>query len=131
MGKYLFITVLGSILSSPMLFGQPIDFNKNPPYEKVFVDTDNFGASYLQHLEDFYALAPTDSLQFEILNDLAYYWHTRNLTKALDFTEEGLNCALAKEDMLWHGRFSNYPRSHFVTNGKTGCSRRGSGRSQS
>ncbi|MDX1767791.1 MAG: histidine kinase dimerization/phosphoacceptor domain -containing protein, partial [Arenibacter troitsensis] len=35
----------------------------------------------------------------------AYYWHTRNLIKALNFTEEGLKCSLAKGDMLWHGRF--------------------------
>ena len=105
MGKHYFIAIFVSILSSPLLFGQLINFDREIPYEKVFVDTDNFGVSYLQHLENFYAQAPSDALQFEILNDLAYYWHTRNLTKALNFTEEGLNCALAKGDMLWHGRF--------------------------
>lgn len=105
MGKHYFIAIFVSILSCPLLFGQLINFDREIPYEKVFVDTDNFGVSYLQHLENFYAQAPSDALQFEILNDLAYYWHTRNLTKALNFTEEGLNCALAKGDMLWHGRF--------------------------
>ena len=105
MGKNLFTAILAIILSCPVLYGQLIDFNRETPYEKVFVDTDNFGVSYLQHLENFYSRAPTDSLQFEMLNDLAYYWHTRNLTKALNFTEEGLKCTLAKEDMLWHGRF--------------------------
>ncbi|MEQ8219668.1 MAG: histidine kinase dimerization/phosphoacceptor domain -containing protein [Arenibacter sp.] len=105
MGKNLLTAILAIILSSPVLYGQLIDFNRETPYEKVFVDTDNFGVSYLQHLENSYLRAPTDSLQFEMLNDLAYYWHTRNLTKALIFTEEGLKCTLAKEDMLWHGRF--------------------------
>ncbi|MCK0134650.1 tetratricopeptide repeat protein [Arenibacter sp. S6351L] len=105
MGNQHFIAIFISILCSPLLFGQLIDFDRETPYEKVFVDTDNFGVSYLQQLEDFYAQAPSDALQFEILNDLAYYWHTRNLTKALNFTEEGLKCTLAKDDMLWHGRF--------------------------
>jgi two-component sensor histidine kinase len=105
MGKNLLTAILAIILSCPVLYGQLIDFNRETPYEKVFVDTDNFGVSYLQHLENSYLRAPTDSLQFEMLNDLAYYWHTRNLTKALIFTEEGLKCTLAKEDMLWHGRF--------------------------
>ncbi|CAN0347398.1 unnamed protein product, partial [Scytosiphon promiscuus] len=105
MGKHYFIAIFVSILSCPLLFGQLINFDREIPYEKVFVDTDNFGVSYLQHLENVYAKAPSDALPFEILNDLAYYWHTRNLTKALNFTEEGLNCALAKGDMLWHGRF--------------------------
>ncbi len=105
MGKHYFIAIFIFFLGSPLLLGQLIDFNRDKPYEKVFVDTDNFGASYLQQLEDSYTQAPTDSLQFEILNDLAYYWHTRNLIKALNFTEEGLKCSLAKGDMLWHGRF--------------------------
>ena len=105
MGKHYFIAIFIFFLGSPLLLGQLIDFDRDNPYEKVFVDTDNFGASYLQQLEDVYAQAPTDSLQFEILNDLAYYWHTRNLIKALNFTEEGLKCSLAKGDMLWHGRF--------------------------
>ncbi|MDL5511653.1 tetratricopeptide repeat protein [Arenibacter sp. M-2] len=105
MGKHHFISVFIIILCSPLLFGQLIDFNRDAPYEKVFVDTDNFGASYLQQLENSYSQAPSDTLQYEILNDLSYYWHTRNLTKALNFTEEGLKCTLAKGDMLWHGRF--------------------------
>ncbi|MDO6604781.1 histidine kinase dimerization/phosphoacceptor domain -containing protein [Arenibacter palladensis] len=105
MGKHYFIAIFIFFLGSPLLLGQLIDFDRDNPYEKVFVDTDNFGASYLQQLEDLYVQAPTDSLQFEILNDLAYYWHTRNLIKALNFTEEGLKCSLAKGDMLWHGRF--------------------------
>ena len=105
MGKHNFIAIFIFFLGSPLLLGQLIDFNRDKPYDRVFVDTDNFGVSYLQQLEDYYSQAPTDSLQFEILNDLAYYWHTRNLIKALNFTEEGLKCSLAKGDMLWHGRF--------------------------
>jgi two-component sensor histidine kinase len=70
----------------------------------VFVDTDNFGASYLDTLEVSYPLAKSDSLQFLILNDLAYYWHTRNLRTSLDFTKKGLGLALKKKDTLWEGR---------------------------
>jgi two-component sensor histidine kinase len=105
MGKHLKIAFVTSIFCSSLLFGQLIDFDRTKAYEKVFVDTDNFGASYLQHLEDSYENAPSDSLQFEILNDLAYYWHTRNLKTALNFTLEGLKRTAAKENRLWNGRF--------------------------
>ena len=40
-----------------------------------------------------------------MLNDLAYYWHTRNLVKALEFTEKGLGLTRQTNDTLWEGRF--------------------------
>ncbi len=86
-------------------YGQLIDFDREKPYLKVFVDTDNFGASYLKQLEEAYTKTNSDTLTFSILNDLAYYWHTRNLTKALAFTKEGLALSSQKNDTLWHGRF--------------------------
>ena len=87
-------------------YGQKIiDFNREQPYHKVFVDTDNFGSSYLDTLEMSYPKASVDSLRFSILNDLAYYWHTRDLNKALDFTKMGLDLTRQKEDLLWEGRF--------------------------
>lgn len=94
-----------SLLNSVVAIGQIVDFNSENPYKKVFVETDNFGASYLTILEESFDKIKTDSLQFSLLNDLAYYWHTRNLTKALDFTQKGLQLTSAKHDTLWNGRF--------------------------
>lgn len=105
MGKHHFIAVFNTIFFSSVLFGQLIDFDREIPYQKVFVDTDNFGASYLEHLENFYDKSPTNTLKFDILNDLAYYMHTRNLTKALNFTQVGLKQTAGIENRLWNGRF--------------------------
>ncbi len=92
-------------LKSNTTFSQIIDLTRENPYKKVFVDTDNFGPSYLDQLEDAYQKVTVDSLKFSILKDLAYYWHTRNLVKAMDFTQKGLGRTSEKEDDLWHGRF--------------------------
>jgi two-component sensor histidine kinase len=101
-----FVSIIAfSILNWGQSFAQLIDFDRENPYNKVFVETDNFGASYLQILEEGYPKAKTDSLKFSILNDLAYYWHTRNLVKAMQFTKEGLRMSAAKSDTLWQGRF--------------------------
>ncbi|WP_422079587.1 tetratricopeptide repeat-containing sensor histidine kinase [Ulvibacterium sp.] len=94
-----------SILNCGPIFAQLVNFNRENPYKKVFVATDNFGPSYLDVLERAYPMARPDSLKFEILNDLAYYWHTRNLVTALDFTKEGLHLASDNQDSLWEGRF--------------------------
>ena len=94
-----------SILNSFIGIAQIVDFGSENPYKKVFVDTDNFGASYLDILEASFPLAKPDSLKFSMLNDLAYYWHTRNLKTSLDFTLQGLKLTTAKKDTLWEGRF--------------------------
>ncbi len=94
-----------SVLNCSFGIAQIVDLNNEKPYKKVFVDTDNFGASYLDILEESYPLAKPDSLQFSMLNDLAYYWHTRNLNTALDFTLKGLELTTSKNDTLWEGRF--------------------------
>ncbi len=94
-----------SFLEYGIGFAQIIDFDRENPYKKVFLETDNFGISYLDILEEAYPNAKSDSLKFSILNDLAYYWHTRNLIKALEFTDEGLQLTSAKKDTLWQGRF--------------------------
>lgn len=93
------------VLFSTSGFGQIFDFSKTDPYKKVFSETDDFGASYLQILEDALYEIETDSIKFAVLNDLAYYWHTRNLTTALDFTEKGLKLTSEKNNVLWNGRF--------------------------
>ena len=61
---------------------QFIDFSKAQPYRSVFMETDAFDSSYLSVLEKAYTQAIPDSLKLAIGNDLAYYWHTRNLGKA-------------------------------------------------
>ncbi len=86
-------------------FAQFVDFSSEKSYKKVFVETDNFGTSYLDVLEDSYSKAKSDSIQFSMLNDLAYYTHTRNLFKAMDFTRKGLKLTKEKNDAEWEGRF--------------------------
>jgi two-component sensor histidine kinase len=100
-----FVFFICSFLSPKLLQSQIIDFQSENSYNRVFVDTDNFGVSYLDILERAYPLTKTDTIQFNILNDLAYYWHTRNLTKALEFTNEGLQLTRERKDTLWEGRF--------------------------
>ncbi len=94
-----------SLLNCLITVAQIVDFTREKPYRKVFVDTDNFGFSYLQTLAESYLLAKSDSLRFSMLNDLAYYSHTRNLTTALKYTEEGLLRSANAKDSAWHGRF--------------------------
>ena len=103
---YINITIgIFTLFSFSICQGQIFDESKENPYTKVFVETDNFGASYLQTLEDAFRKVDNDTLQFSILNDLAYYWHTRNLIKAQTFTKLGLDLTSSKNDTLWFGRF--------------------------
>jgi tetratricopeptide (TPR) repeat protein len=89
----------------PLSYGQIFDSAKVDPYQKIFVETDNFGISYLEALEASLSKIQADTLKFEVLNDLAYYWHTRNLNTALKFTENGLKLSSKKSNRLWNGRF--------------------------
>ncbi|WP_276166188.1 sensor histidine kinase [Zobellia alginiliquefaciens] len=93
------------ILNCTPLFAQITELYDGKSYKKIFVETDNFGASYLDFLEKSYPLARPDSVKFSMLNDLAYYWHTRNLTKAMEFTKVGLALTKTSNDTLWEGRF--------------------------
>ena len=100
MGRPIKFTILLYLLFSMFLHGQ------SPEYQRVFVDTDNFGESYLDDLRDAYSkVTNNDTLQYSILNDLSYYWHTRNLKKAIQYTEMGLQLTTLNSDTLWHGRF--------------------------
>ncbi|MBZ9631277.1 hypothetical protein LB465_10850 [Salegentibacter sp. LM13S] len=83
----------------------------------VFVQTHDFGLSYLRDLEFGLKKIKTDTLKFEVLNDLAYYWHTRNLSAALEFTEKELELTSEKQPLEW--TVSNYPGIYIVTTGKT------------
>lgn len=93
------------LVSSHTALSQIIDFSEENSYKKVFSQTDNFGPSYLDTLEQAFMKAPTDSLRFAILNDLSYYWHTRDLEKAYEFTLKGLKEAEKQGQPKWIGRF--------------------------
>jgi len=99
----IFVIIL--LLSAIICEGQEVDATQTTPYQKVFVDTDNFGASYLNKLESSLTNLEKDSVYYDILNDLSYYWHTRNLNTALEFTKKGLMLTSANKDTLWEGRF--------------------------
>jgi len=77
----------------------------NNPYRKVFVETDDIDTSYLTQLERLLAHTNMDTTYFSILNDLAYFTHTRNLSKAYAFTQKGLYLTRQAKDSLWYGRF--------------------------
>ncbi|MGI9546292.1 MAG: sensor histidine kinase [Flavobacteriaceae bacterium] len=97
--------ILCSSLNCSLIFSQIIGSESENSYNRVFVDTDNFGLSYLAVLEDSYKEIEVDSVKFAMLNDLAYYWHTRNLITAKNFTQEGLALTAASNNNLWEGRF--------------------------
>lgn len=105
MKRLCIFSIFLSAFSCSTSFGQIFDKHREKPYNRVFVDTDNFGASYLTTLEEALPQVETDALRFAILNDLAYYWHTRNLHTSLNFTQKGLQLASQKKDTLWEGRF--------------------------
>ncbi len=102
-----FTLVISCLLfaSAHKAMSQIIDFREENSYKQVFKQTDNFGPSYLDTLEVAYMQAPSDSLRLTILNDLSYYWHTRDLEKAYQFTQKGLKEARARDLPPWIGRF--------------------------
>lgn len=83
---------------------QLVNLNRLPAYRQVFVEIDAFDSSYLSELQKAYDLHLPDSLKLQIGNDLAYYWHTRNLDKARSLAIEVFNLAVARKDKVWQGR---------------------------
>lgn len=84
--------------------GQFINVKRAKPYLQVFVETDAFGTDYLDQLESSLSAARPDSLKMQLLNDLGYFYHTRNLNKALGYIQQGLTLAAANGNTLWEGR---------------------------
>jgi len=82
-----------------------IDNDRPVPYQRVFVETDDFDATYLDELEAGYKSLKIDTLKYAALNDLAYYMHSRDLKKSLDLTRKGLEMVRAHRNELWEGRF--------------------------
>lgn len=100
-----FWTISFILLSGTSVLAQLIQLDPPQHYNRVFVDSDNFGASYLDQLEKALPEIEGDSLKLLVLNDLAYYWHTRNLEQALGFAESGLILAERFSSDQWVGRF--------------------------
>jgi len=106
--------VLATALSTALFLGilvpvhtQIIDPSKENPYHKVFMDTDNFGVSYLDSLELGWQKVTSDQVKMDILNDLAYYWHTRNLKKSKELAVKGIRLAGELKDTTALGRFQS------------------------
>jgi two-component system, sensor histidine kinase PdtaS len=75
-------------------------------YREIFVESDDFGVEYLDVLEYSLIDIPKDSLlRLKILNDLGYYYHTRNLNKALEIINQGLEEAVNLKNQYWKGKF--------------------------
>jgi two-component sensor histidine kinase/Tfp pilus assembly protein PilF len=88
-----------------VLFAQIENQRGKLQYQEVFVATDNFQSNYLDKLENGVLEIPEFSpLRLQILNDLGYYYHTRNLKKALEFIEIGLREATSSNEVYWRGR---------------------------
>lgn len=92
-------------LFSPLFsWGQLLNLKRTKPYLQVFVETDKFGTDYLDQLEQSLSEARSDTLKMQILNDLGYYYHTRNLKKALYFIKQGLTLAAVNNNREWEGK---------------------------
>jgi two-component sensor histidine kinase len=92
-------------LNSTFSFGQIESRNGFFQYQEVFVENDDFGSEYLDNLEIALAQMPKDSpLRLPIINDLGYYYHTRNLNKALNIIQEGITEATEKNQSYWVGK---------------------------
>jgi two-component sensor histidine kinase len=81
-----------------------VDIHRQPPYLAVFEQTDAFDTTYLSVLEKEFNQAKSDTLRFALINDLAYYWHTRNLATALAFAKKGLAMVRNRHNGYWEGR---------------------------
>ena len=83
---------------------QLVDLFRMPPYRAVFAATDDFDSSYLNELEKAYTQNLPDTLKLAVGNDLAYYWHTRNLDKAYTLANKVLSFAIVSKNKLWEAR---------------------------
>lgn len=86
-------------------YAQIVEKNGLFQYKEIFVETDDFDQNYLGDLEKSLAHIQTDSLlRLRVLNDLGYYYHTRNLTKALELVNQGLAEATDQNNTYWQGK---------------------------
>ena len=86
------------------LYGQIVNKERKPAYLRVFTDTDDFDSGYLRQLEAAWYSTLPDKVRLAIGNDLAYYWHTRNLDNSLKWANRVWQQAFALNDPLWQAR---------------------------
>lgn len=98
------LLTLSFFLSAWIAQGQIFDITRSHPYRAVFTETDDFDSTYLTDLEKAYRQSLPDSLKLAIGNDLAYYWHTRNLDKALQWADTVYQLAVSSDSPVWQGR---------------------------
>jgi two-component system, sensor histidine kinase PdtaS len=83
---------------------QIVKSNGQTLYLRPFIDTDDFGEEYLEVLERSIEYTEHDSLRFMLINDLGYYYHTRNLQRSYEIINKGLEEVRAANNELWEGR---------------------------
>jgi two-component system, sensor histidine kinase PdtaS len=86
------------------LQAQIVKSNGQTLYLRPFIDTDDFGEEYLEVLERSIEYTEHDSLRFMLINDLGYYYHTRNLQRSYEIINKGLEEVRAANNELWEGR---------------------------
>ena len=101
---FLLSLIFLSVVTASPTRGQLIDLNRRPAYLPVFEQTDDFDTTYLTVLEKAFYQTKDDTLRLVLINDLAYYWHTRNLDKALAFTQKGLALVAKLKNTRWEGK---------------------------
>lgn len=100
--KRFFILVF--VLFQIQLEAQVVSIDGKVEYSKIFEETDDFGADYLEKIEQSLPSVKETELRLQMLWDLGYYYHTRNLRKSLSVINQGLEEAQIAESKLWEGR---------------------------
>lgn len=99
------IYILLIFLIPNLAIAQTVEKNGLFHDKKVFVESDDFGLEYPEELENSLFKIQDDSLmRLQILNDLGYYYHTRNLNKAHKIIYQGLEEASDLDNTYWQGR---------------------------
>lgn len=83
---------------------QIVKSNGQTQYLKPFIETDDFGKEYLEVIEQSLENIEHDTLRFMLINDLGYYYHTRNLQRSYEIINKGLEEVRAAKNGLWEGR---------------------------
>jgi two-component sensor histidine kinase len=84
--------------------GQIFDIARPTGYQAVFSETDDFDSTYLTVLEKAFQQPMPDTIKLAIGNDLAYYWHTRNLDRALQWADTVYQLSVSSNSLVWQAR---------------------------
>jgi two-component sensor histidine kinase len=97
------ISALMIFFLNPLAEAQIFIENGTLEYRQVFVQTDDFGTEYLDVLSSSLEKIQNDTMRLMVMNDLGYYYHTRNLKKSIDIINQGLVEASKVNNRLWEG----------------------------